>query len=170
MLTEIQTRAVPYEQIEITFARNRPIMERPSIPKPGDYVFYRAEYWDQNPVSARVVEVQDPNDKSDPNLWQQVRDGSGVPIIDSGVPRFAPVADPWPWVRLEYEVLVPGRNDQWVTKSAMTRESRMRGSPGWLPLNWRSRPVRLPNELRQIERPLLRPVNVPLPQFLQFGG
>lgn len=169
MLTEIQTRPVPYEQIEITFARNRPFMERPPVPQPGDQVFYRAEYWDQDPFRAQVIEVQDLNDKSDPNLWQQVRDGAGSPIVDGGVPRFSRVSDPWPWVRLEYEVLM--ENGHWlVTKSAVTRESRMRGSPGWLPLNWRTRPVRLPAELRCIERPSLRPVNVPLSQFLQFGG
>jgi hypothetical protein len=157
MRTEIETRDVPYEQIEITFARNRPVSERTPIPEPGDSVFYRREYWDQLPVLATVLKVQSLDDRDDPNLWQLVRDSWGKPILDEGGTRYSRLPDPWPWVMLS---LPSGGR-------AMTREARLRGSPGWLPLDWRLRLVRLPSEVLLVERPALQPVNVP---FLQFGG
>lgn len=160
-LTEWNTRHVPYEQVEVSHARNRPLAERPLIPVPGDRVFYRREYWDQHPVAAVVVEVQDLNDHSDPNLWIVVRNIYGRPIQDDGVTRYAQAPDPWPELRLAYV------DDHDQTRYALTRESRMRGSPGWLPLDWRLRPVRLPEELLAMERVNPRPLNVP---FAEFGG
>jgi hypothetical protein len=161
MLTEWDTRHLPYEQVEVSYARNRLPVERPPIPVRGDQVFYRRTYWDQIPVAAVIVEVQDLNDRLDPNLWMVVRNTFGAPIQDQGVTRYTQVPDPWPEVKLLY------KDEQEQMRYALTRESRMRGSPGWLPLNWRMRPVYLPQDLLMMERVSLRPVNVP---FAEFGG
>ena len=115
----------------------------------GDRVCYRRDNW-ADPVLATVVEVQDLDDHDDPNLWQEVKDTQGQPIYDgSGEPLYVPVADPWPWVLLSPDD-APGR-------LAQTREARLRGSAGWLPLHWRTRHVRLPSEV--VLRPL-RPLNL----------
>lgn len=168
-LTEAQTRHVPYDTVEVSHARNRPIKERPTIPKPGDKVYYRREYWDQEPMLTTVVAVQDLNDKEDPNLWHLVRDQNGVPVMDDGVVRYAQVADPWPEVTLEWIEEQKGGDPAEITRRALTRESRLRGSPGWLPLNWRTRPVRLPSDLLLVPRPELPPLNVPLSQYMKEG-
>lgn len=152
-MRESDTRLVPYEHAEIAYARNRPHHERPPIPRPGDRIYYRREFWDENPVLATVVDVQDLDDHTDPDLWEPVKNVYGQQIYDAGVPRFAPMADPWPWVWL--------RPDD-TGRIAQTKESRVRGAPGWLPLNWRDRPVRLPGDL--VMRPL-PPRNVPTDQL-----
>lgn len=163
-MREADTRLVPYERIEVSHATNRPYAERPPVPRVGDELFYRRNYWDQDPVRARVVWVQDLDDREDPNLWALVRDHNGNPILDAGVPRYGRAADPWPEVRLRGEWADPGSTPH--EREAITREARLRGSPGWLPLNWRERPVRLPSELYLIERPPLPPANVPYAEFL----
>jgi hypothetical protein len=173
---EIGTRLVPWQQLEVSHARNRPLAERPPLPHPGDRVWYRRFEWNRDPgtgdlvepESAVIVEVQDPRDTSDadyvdgvgwvrdPNLWHLVRDVNGVPIVDPGGLRYAPVADPWPWVRL--------RRPNGIVDC--TREARLRGSAGWLPLDYLTRPERwrLPSETALVStRPVLRPLNVPLP-------
>jgi hypothetical protein len=145
MRTELDTQHVPYDVREYNWALNRPYHERPALPRPGDMVFYRREAWDQNPVLVTVVAAADLRDRTDQNLWQPVHDpATGQLLYDNGVPRYAPVPDPWPWVRLTGRWAVGG---EMAERDAITMEARLRGSPGWLPLDWRDRPVRLPDEL-----------------------
>lgn len=161
MVDELATRAVPWAQAEFSHARNRPARERPPLPQVGDRVLYRRYDWHhdiaggrtEEPELVTVVEVQNLADRSDPNLWHEVRDSQGQPVTDAGVPRFAPVADPWPWIRVR-------RPDGLI---AETRESRIRGAAGWLPLDWRGRPERwrLPGKTLLTARPPLPPLNVP---------
>lgn len=173
---EIGTRMVPWQQIEVSHARNRPVSERPPLPQPGEQVWYRQFEWNRNPVGdlvepvlADVVEVQHPHDASDsdfvdgvgwvrdPNLWHLVRDEHGrVQLTPLGALRYEPVADPWPWVRLRLPDSGPVHE---------TREARLRGSAGWLPLDYSHRPERwrLPSQTALLStRPVLRPLNVPL--------
>ncbi len=146
-MDELDTRLVPIEPIEVSYARNRDPGERPPIPKPGDQVWYRHQTWDADVTRATVLWVQPLDDQTDPMLWHLVRGAEGQPIFDGREPRMVPVADPWPLILLKT-----------VYGMVRTRESRVRGSAGWLPDNWRKRPVRLPHEI------LLRslaPLNVP---------
>lgn len=150
-MRELDTRVVPIEHIEVAYARHRPPAERSPVPRAGDRVFYRHTEWDEQVTPARVLWVQNLNDRADPQLWHTVRDAYGQVILDDGVPRQVPLADPWPQVRLST-----------VYGELLTWESRVRGSPGWLPLDWESRPVRLPWELTMHPHP---PLNVPLDQL-----
>jgi hypothetical protein len=176
-MDEIGTRLVPWEQSEFTHAHNRPRPERPPLPEPGDQVWYRRYDWHHNPATGEtenpelvtVVEVQPPDDESltchlpgvglvrDLNLWHLVRDNvTGRPAYDpSGQPRYVHVADPWPWLRL--------RRPNGML--AETREARLRGSAGWLPLDYRSRPERwrLPGQTLIVPRPALQPIAGPGP-------
>lgn len=172
---EIGTRMVPWQRIEVTHARNRPLNERPPLPAVGDRVRYRRFEWNHDlrtgeivePEFAEVVEVQDPQDTADadyaedagwirdPNLWHLIRDAQGVPRRDPlGQMLYAPVSDPWPWVRL--------RRPNGIVDE--TREARLRGSAGWLPLDYLTRPERwrLPRETALLAtRPVPPPLNVP---------
>jgi hypothetical protein len=152
---ELNTRAVPWDQIEIVWARNRPYVERPPIPQVGDRLYYRHDEWSRDVEEITVLEVQSLEYRDDPNLWHQVKDQWGVPIIDGRTPRMSRVADPWPWIVF--------RRDPLSDRATRSRESRLRGSAGWLPLDWRTRPERwrLPNETALIPRPALMPLNVP---------
>jgi hypothetical protein len=155
---ELDTRLLPWEAQEISWAWNRPHRERPPLPKPGDRVRYRHQHWDAETVPAVVVSVQDPDELDDGNLWILVRDIDGQPIFDDGVPRWVRCPDPWPLVRLDTGDLYGVVN---------TLESRVRGSAGWLPLDWQARPerARLPSELALLPREPRPPLNVPLHQL-----
>lgn len=167
---------VPWQRIEVTHAKNRPLSERPPLPRPGDQVWYRRFEWNHDqrtgervdPELAVVVEVQDPQDISDqdyvddagwvrdPNLWHLIRHNiTGAPLRDAlGQLVYNPVSDPWPWVRL--------RRPNGIIDE--TREARLRGSAGWLPLDYLARPerLRLPRETALLAtRPVLLPPNVP---------
>jgi hypothetical protein len=153
--SEEETRHIPWAQVEVSYARNRNPIERVAV-TPGDRVYYRRDNWDPNLVLAQVLEVQDLGDRTDPNLWQQVRNVGGSPVLDPlGQLVHAPVADPWPWVILQPDD-TPGR-------TAKTWEARLRGSAGWLPLDWRTRHVRLPREvvLRPLQPLTTNPRNLP---------
>ena len=169
---ELPTRLVPIEQREASYARNRPRAERPAWPKVGDQVYYRRNEWDvdEDLWLMRVVDVQDPDDKTSewaPNLWQQIRDNlSGAPLLDpAGGLLYAPMPDPWPWVHLRYEGDIPkGSESAWLANVQMTWESRIRGSAGWLPLDYReTRPVQLPGSLvmQPLPEPTWRSVSAP---------
>lgn len=157
-MRELDTRLVPWEAHELSWARNRPPSERPPLPQPGDEVYYRHQHWDRDVAPATVTWVQDLDEHDDGNLWILVRDIHGEPIIDHGVPRWVRCPDPWPLVRLD-------TGDMHGVLHAL--ESRVRGSAGWLPLDWRSRPERdrLPRELLRLPRMPLAPLNVPLNQL-----
>lgn len=176
MVDELGTRIVPWEQVEFSHARNRPHAERVPHPAPGDRVWYRRHDWCHNlatgeheePELATVVEAQPLDDTAtahwwpnvgpsrDPNLWHLIRTPQGHPALDAlGQMAYAPVADPWPWVRLR-------RPNGLI---AETREARLRGSAGWLPLDYRDRRerCRLPAETALVARP-------PLPLLLPGVG
>jgi hypothetical protein len=180
-LQEFDTRLIPWEHIEVTHARNRPQSERPPLPAVGERVWYRAHEWERDPAGLHVppelvtvvaVEPDDDPDSRDyidgvgwvrdPNLWHLVRDTLGHPRTnpDGGL-RYAPVADPWPWLDLQLPDDEHGRPGRVVR----AREARLRGSAGWLPLDYRDRPerCRLPGDFYAATRPLLPPLNVPQP-------
>lgn len=174
---EIATRWVAWQQHEFSHARNRPLHERPPLPAPGEQVWYRRHDWNHNLLSGEteepelvtVLEVQDPDDESlvcalpdvgmvrDLNLWELRRDNSsGRPLVDpTGNLVYVHVPDPWPWIRMRRPNGMP----------AETREARLRGSAGWLPIDYRTRPERwrLPSETLLVARPELQPVSPPTP-------
>jgi len=153
---ELATRAMPWEQIESAWARNRPLTERPAIPSVGDLVCYRHNEWSPEVEQIQVLEVQDAGDRADPNLWHTVRDINGAVLLAAdGTPATEPVADPWPWLLF--------RRDPLSTRLTMAREARLRGSAGWLPLDWRQRPERwrLPAQTALVQRPDLGRLIVP---------
>lgn len=157
MRSELDTRHLPYEPVEVSYATNRPAGERTPIPVVGQQVLYRREFWDQEPVQVTVVSVQDLGDRSDPNLWRLVRDVHGNPMPGpDGDVLMVPVPDPWPllWLRGWWPPYPGGKPEE---REAQTREARLRGSPGWLPLDWRLRPVRTPQEFALVARPPLTP-------------
>lgn len=156
---EIATRLIPWEPEEAAYARNRPHAERPAWPQVGQQVYYRRNEWDSDGDLhlMRVVAVQDPEDRDSewaPMLWQQIRDNAtGAPVVG----HIVAVPDPWPWVQLVWEGPYPkGLGHAWRARPQMTWESRMRGSAGWLPLDYqRTRPLRLPHSgpLRPLPAP-----------------
>lgn len=147
MTAELETRLVPWERREGSYARNRDPAERPPIPRVGDRLYVRMEDWSPDVILCDVVAVQSLDDLHDPNIGYTVKHwDNGLPVLDAGRPRLVRVADPWPLVHLR----LPGGD------ILPTYEARLRGSRGWLPLNYLERPVRLPSET--IVRPL-RPVN-----------
>lgn len=148
-MRELDSRSIPYEQREVTFALNRPPHLTQPWPTVGQRVLYRRHDWSTVAVPATILEVQDPDDYADPWLWHTVRDPNGnVVLTDDEVPLRSRVADPWPWVRL--------RPDDNLGEVVETREGRLRGSAGWLPLSWRPNPVvLLPH---QMTPPPLRPL------------
>lgn len=161
-MREWDTRLVPHEPAEVSYALNRPDHERTPIPKPGDRVYYRRHMWDQHPTLATVLAVADLEDRGDPHLWHLIRDLDGNPVLDGDVPRMVRAPDPLPWVDLraddvdardEYGKPVRCTHCGWFHRNpARTWEARVRGMPGWLPLNWRDRDVKLPSEL--VHRPI----------------
>lgn len=104
---------------ELEWARERPLACRPPIPNMGDRVLYRTNDFFVELLAATVITVID-YDLADPNLWELDDDSS----LSSSLVH--PVADPWPILILD------------VGKRHMveTRESRLSGSAGWLPLDW----------------------------------
>jgi hypothetical protein len=174
LVDELPTRLVPYERWEFSYARNRPAGERPAWPRVGDEVFYRRNGWDvdEDLVRMRVVDVQDPDDTTSDHavhVNQLIHDTvtGGVLLGPLGRPVVSPVPDPWPWVVLQYEGEVPKGTDRaWLGRPQMTWESRVRGSAGWLPLDYQqTRSVRLPSEVvvqpMAISHPILGPHTAP---------
>lgn len=168
-MDELGTRLVPWDQIEVTHARNRPPTERPPTPEVGDRVWYRRYDWDRHPptgalvepVIATVTEVQSLADRDDPNLWQRVRSLRGAPMWTlAGGAVYQVVADPWPWLHLRLaDVVKPSGGLMRYGEIVQTRESRMRGSAGWLPLDYLARPERwrLPADTALVDRPPMTP-------------
>lgn len=163
-MREIDTRLVPWEHREIAYALNRWDRDRTPVPRPGDRVYYRRHEWDQEPTPATVLQVADLEDREDPNLWHPVRDNTtGAQMFDGEIPMIVRAPDPLPWVDLEPDDAVaafgPGEKRRCGTcgqtheaRVARTWEARVRGMPGWLPLGWRDRGVKLPGEI------VMRPV------------
>jgi hypothetical protein len=132
-MREADTQLIPYAPWEVAWARERPAQHRTPLPAPGDEVRYRHDYWGPV-VRAEVVSVQPLDDLTDPNLWTVELDGLGNPLQVDGRALIAQKLDPWPTLHLR----VPGLG------VGISREARLRGAPGWLPLDWESRIRPLP--------------------------
>lgn len=144
------TRHLPHSRTEFEWARLRPASHHTPIPKAGQRVFYRANDWD-TPVMATVLEVGDQEHPGnagrwenagappfDPNCWR-VRASGGVPERDPlGLMVVEPHPDPWPSLLLKID-------DQ--VSHVTTREARLRGSAGWLPLDWEHRERPRPGQI-----------------------
>lgn len=127
-MREVDTRFIPYASWEYTWAHERPGPHRTPIPAVGDQVCYRHDSWGPV-VRVEVVSVWPLDDVGDPHLWRVEMDGMGNPLALDGRAVFAQRLDPWPILRVRVPRL--GLGD--------TREARLRGSPGWLPLDWETR-------------------------------
>ena len=126
-MVEGMSRGVPWSQDELDWQGCRPPAHRVPIPAPGDTVLVRLDAWDE-PVEAVVDRVQPVDDLSDPHLAQIVVGEDGVVLDHEGYPVMELASDPWVLVWLK---IGPVRTH--------TREARLRGVPGWLPLDWRTR-------------------------------
>lgn len=131
---ERSTAAIPWGATECAWAQCRPGPHRTPTPEPGDVVYYRHNKYEV-PVLADVLWVQPLDDIDDPNVWRVQLDAQGDPVLIDGRPIFQKGFDPWPLLRLR----VPGLNCL-----IETREARLRGSPGWLPLDWTTKYRPLP--------------------------
>lgn len=127
-MQEQDTRLIPYAAWEYDWAHQRPAPHRTPLPAPGDEVCYRHDHWG-DVVRIEVVSVQPLDDVTDQHLWRVETDGAGGVLLVDGRPVFAQRLDPWPTLRLRVPRI--GLVD--------TREARLRGSPGWLPLDWETR-------------------------------
>jgi hypothetical protein len=140
---EMATRVVPWAAEEFGWARVRPPADRVPLPVVGGRVFFRFDrFGDVHP--AVVVEVPDlargwrwtdlepGEDTPDAWVWQLIRDNAtGAPVLDAlGLPKVELLPDPQPVIVCRVE----GRAGLHAT-----REARLRGSAGWLPLDWRER-------------------------------
>lgn len=145
-MTEMDTRSVPWETAELHWQLNRPPQHRTPIPAAGARVFYRHTPW--GPVTAaQIIEVQSLDDQDDHYLWHRhVNPLTGAPEID-GAGRYLmkPAPDPWPSLTLATD---------WGHR--ITREARVRGSAGWLPLDWATRYRPLP-QMTPAPPPLMGP-------------
>lgn len=127
-LREAETRGIPWTPGEFAWAHERPAEHRTPTPLLGDEVCYRHDAWGPV-VTAEVVWRQPPDDVDDPHLWRVETDARGNPLLVEGHPLFSQRLDQWPVLRLKVPRLGLGE----------TREARLRGSPGWLPLDWETR-------------------------------
>jgi hypothetical protein len=126
-LTEADSRPIPYARAEFDWAHERPAPHRVRTPTAGDTILYRHDAWGP-PTDAAVDWVQPADDIDDPHLWTPMVDEHDRPIMFQGQPVMRQKIDPWPQLRLR---------TRWGT--VITREARLRGSPGWLPLDWQAR-------------------------------
>ncbi len=128
---ERTTIAVPHGASEIRWAQYRPFRHRSRLPAMGDPVLYRHQPW-ADPVLSQVIAVQPLDDLDDPNIWRVELDPFGDPILIEGRPVFMQGFDPWPMVTLSTKYGI-----------GKTGEARLRGSQGWLPLDFATkwRPV-----------------------------
>lgn len=135
------SRVIPWSDRELAWQRIRPPQHRVPLPHAGQRVFARLERFAE-PLPAVVDRVPDlergwrwedlEEDTPDAWVWQIRRDNStGRPILDGlGLPVVELLPDPQPVIRLRIE----DRGGIYEM-----REARLRGSPGWLPLDWRER-------------------------------
>lgn len=113
--------SVPVPLEEVHRVRRRPPEQRTRIPLVGEHVLYRHN-WYEEPSEAEV-EAVDVSNLEDWNVYRVVLDNDGKPVEIDGRRVTEPVEDPWPdlILRTDYGRIV-------------TREARIEGSPGWLPM------------------------------------
>lgn len=129
------TQLIPYGAEETMWARTRPPDQRVPTPQPSDTVYYRHDPW--GPLMFATVDevLDDPADPRvgghNPDVWEVQRDQvTGKYLVVMGKQLIVRKPDPWPQLRL----LTRPR-----TMVIVTQEARLRGSPGWLPLDWETR-------------------------------
>lgn len=108
---------------DVRRAQLRPPGERTPVPQPGTTVWYRdREFGD---LVEAVVDTVVMDNMTDPNVWHVVTVG-GQPVKGpDGTVQMEVAPDPWPLV---YLTDAYGRTHQ-------TREARIVGSAGWLPVS-----------------------------------
>lgn len=121
---ERTTMSIPVGPAEVRWAAFRPSAHRSRRPALGDPVLYRHDRWDE-PTTVQVIAIQPMDDLDDPNIWRVELDPYGDPILLDGRPIIAQGFDPWPLITLST-----------MFGTCETREGRLRGSPGWLPLDF----------------------------------
>ncbi len=140
---ESASRAIPWSEVELAWQRNRRSVHRVPLPRVGDRVYFRFDRFAQ-PHPAVVVDVPDlergwrwedlepGQDTPDGWTWQLLRDNAtGAARLDAmGLPRVELLPDPQPVITCRVEGFAGLQS---------AREARLRGSPGWLPLDWRER-------------------------------
>lgn len=133
---ELACRGLPATEAQVAWARSRPAPRRTQVPQIGDEVLYRHDSWD-TPVRATVTGVQPIDDIDDPHVMQPQTDGAGNVVLVEGRPVFVSNPDPWLLVHLTVDARqIPGVIGSFTVE---TREARLPGSPGWLPLDWADR-------------------------------
>ena len=133
---ELACRGLPATPSQSSWAISRPGPRRVPQPQVDDEVLYRHNSW-ETPVRATVTWVQPADDIDDPNLWQAQTDGSGGTVLVEGKPVF--VQNPDPWVRVHLAVHAGQVSGMIGGFTVETREARLPGSPGWLPMDWQTR-------------------------------
>jgi hypothetical protein len=128
------------EEIRRWAHRRRP-HEREAVPQPGERLLFRErEFGEAAPaVVADVQDMDTPGDHWTPpgglpghqgppdlNVWEPELDGRGQP---SG--RYRLKEDPWPWVAVQ-PVITAQDGTETLGVPRWTKESRVRGSAGWL--------------------------------------
>jgi hypothetical protein len=117
-----------YDPAELHWQLKRPRRHWTPVPTAGSNVFYRHQAW-QPPTVARVEGLQAYDDATDPYVWHVLKDANNRPLRDfAGRLIGGPCDDPWLTLTLFTDW---GR--------LLTREARVNGSPGWLPLDWQRR-------------------------------
>jgi len=124
-------RGLPATPEQQRWAICRPAPRRVPAPAVGDDVLYRHDSW-LDPIPARVIWVQPTDDVDDPHVMQPQIDGQGGIALIEGRPVF--VSNPDAWLNVKLAVTIDGS-----LANATTREARLPGSPGWLPLDWEDR-------------------------------
>lgn len=132
LTVEGMSRVIPWSPEELAWQRCRPPAHRTKLPEVGDTVLVRLDEWSE-PVEATVERVQPVDDAGDPHLVRIALDEFGNPQVVDDVPVMEMSRDPWALVWLKVGPL-----------RTHTREARLRGVPGWLPLDhatrWRPLP------------------------------
>ncbi len=142
LTVEQMSRIVPYSAAEVEYVRRRPPAERTPLPSEGDMAYCRLDEW--GPVWESTVErVQPLDDVDDPHLYRVVTDGVGELVILEGRPVISMVEDPWVTLWLSVDT------GERIVRTH-TREARLRGSAGWLPLDWKTRKRWLPTQLEMM--------------------
>lgn len=149
---EYETRVFPATAIEASYARNRDERERPPWPVAGDRCYFRPEEWGPA-YPAEFVAVEAFSGPQPYPEWEQLVIGrdtmtrgvydntTGAPVReDDGSLRIVRVEDPWPLVRVQLAA-TGALHDTW--------ESRLRGAPGWLPVGFHERTIRLPGDYKE---------------------
>lgn len=138
---ETLSRVIPYTPAELAWLRDRPAADRVPVPGVGAEVGARLDHWGEV-YPATVESVQPSDDIEDQHLYQVALDAAGEVLLIEGQPVLSSVPDPWPTLWLVIEMagkLAPVHSHM--------REARLRGSPGWLPLDWKTRRRPLPAAL-----------------------